>query len=203
MVAPDVVALREWTFVGCVLGLSCGAADGPAPPCEGRITQWRGAMNVAPSGLEAECLVIGAGSVVTIEDARTTVVRARTVVVEGDATIRGQGRPVLSAAPWTSGGASCAVAHFAWLDAVEQGRVPGAATEPGRDGGTFHLRYGHIIGGASRLRLLRFELDGGPGEPGQEIRCGCADASHGEEVARRAGGPAGAPGTWRFFESEP
>lgn len=194
--------LREWTVVACALGAACGPASEATTECAGQRVVLGATPLRADIDLVADCLVIPAGSTIAFPAERTTVVRARTVVIEGVAHLVGVGADGRPAAPVVSSGANCVFAHFNWASAARTAATHerGAA---GQAGGTFVLRYATLVGGPARLALLHFDVRGGLGAPAQELRCGCTDPAHAGHVARGPDGPAGASGTWRFLEETP
>lgn len=192
--------VRGMGVITATLALSCGSAPVATPECAGDVQVLTTAL-VASRHIEADCVVVRAGSAIQIGSQNATVVRARAVVIEGEARIDGVGEDGTPHAPWTSGGPNCFVAHADWSNALS-GSVLENQGRAGQDGGQFELRYGRIIGGSARLALLRFDLRGGAGGPGRELRCGCAatSPSHADHISHGPRGANGQMGAWRFIE---
>lgn len=206
---PPRVSLRSPIQRLSLILLAAGASCGPAPalepdPCVDHPIVVDSAYVAMNSGNVADCLVIREGSVVEVALNATITLRTRALVVEGPAQFISPSSVPSPPPSWISSGPFCVAAHVAWEEAVRNVGGTGRGAD-GAPGATLEIRYARVVGGRDRLALLDIRLDGGMGQLGRELRCGCGSTNplHAEHVTRHPSGAAGVRGVWRLIEETP
>lgn len=203
--APLRSTHRRLSLILLAAVVSCGPAPGlETDPCVDHPVVVDSTYVAMNSGVVADCLVIRQDSVVEVALNATITLRTRALVVEGPARFVSPSSVPSPLPSWISSGPFCVAAHTAWDEAVRNVGGTGRGAD-GAPGATLEIRYARVVGGRDRLALLDIRLDGGLGQLGRELRCGCGSTNplHAEHVARQPSGAAGVRGVWRLIEETP
>lgn len=153
----------------------------------------------ADTTIEADRVIIAAGSSVRILGGAKVTVVADVLQIDGPAFIDGRGRAgpdrPSSETWWSSGGDGwghahvCGIAHRDWESA---GSVDYDGGIEGGPGSFFSVRYRALEGVRGGLDNLVADMSGGLGGRGRILRCGC----HDHDIKFGPSGRSGANGTF-------